>query len=64
MVKNYMLFYTINEEEKIVTVIRFLYGHRDWKNILKINNAEENKNRRSGTGRLGNKLDDMKEVCL
>jgi hypothetical protein len=29
-----MLFFTINEEEKIVTVIRFLYGHRDWKNIF------------------------------
>jgi plasmid stabilization system protein ParE len=43
MVKNYMLFYTINEEEKIVTVVRFLYGHRDWKNILKIDNLEENK---------------------
>ena len=34
-VKNYILFYTINEGEKIVTVIRFLYGRRDWKNILK-----------------------------
>jgi plasmid stabilization system protein ParE len=43
MVKNYMLFYTINEEEKIVTVIRFLYGQRNWKSILKINNFEENK---------------------
>jgi plasmid stabilization system protein ParE len=43
MVKNYMLFYTINEKEKIVTVIRFLYGHRDWRDILKIDNLEENK---------------------
>jgi plasmid stabilization system protein ParE len=34
MVGNYMMFYTINENEKIVNVIRFLYGHRDWKNIL------------------------------
>jgi plasmid stabilization system protein ParE len=37
MVKNFMLFYTINEEEKMVNVIRFLYGRRDWKNILKNN---------------------------
>ena len=34
-VKNYMMFYTVNEANKIVTVIRFLYGRRDWKNILK-----------------------------
>ena len=35
MVKNYSLFYTINEDKKVVNVIRFLYGRRDWKNILK-----------------------------
>ena len=35
MIKNYILFYTINEDEKMVTVIRFLYGRRDWKNILR-----------------------------
>ena len=34
-IKNYLLFYTINEDEKIVTVIRFLYARRDWKTILK-----------------------------
>jgi len=34
-IKNYLLFYTINEDEKIVTVIRFLYARRDWQNILK-----------------------------
>ena len=34
MIKNYLMFYTINENEKMVTVIRFLYGRRDWKNIL------------------------------
>jgi hypothetical protein len=33
----------IAEEEKIVTVIRFLYGHRDWKNILRRKSSEENK---------------------
>jgi plasmid stabilization system protein ParE len=34
MVKNYMMFYTINEKEKTVDVIRFLYGRKDWKRIL------------------------------
>ena len=29
MVKNYLMFYRINENDKIVTVIRFLYGRRD-----------------------------------
>ena len=33
-IKNYLLFYTIDEDEKTVTVIRFLYARRDWKNIL------------------------------
>jgi plasmid stabilization system protein ParE len=38
MVKNYMLFYTV--EEKQIHIIRFLYGHRDWMNILKsVDNA-------------------------
>jgi plasmid stabilization system protein ParE len=32
MVKNYMLFYTV--EEKQINIIRFLYGYRDWINIL------------------------------
>jgi plasmid stabilization system protein ParE len=34
MVKNYMMFYIINEDEKTVDVIRFLHGRRDWKRIL------------------------------
>jgi plasmid stabilization system protein ParE len=34
MVKNYMLFFIVSEDEKTVYVIRFLYGRRDWKNIL------------------------------
>jgi plasmid stabilization system protein ParE len=33
MVKNYMLFYIVEERE--VNIIRFLYGRRDWINILK-----------------------------
>jgi plasmid stabilization system protein ParE len=39
MVKNYMLFYII--EEKEINMVRFLYGHRDWINILKNTNAVE-----------------------
>jgi len=39
MIKNYLMFYTVNEDEKTVTVIRFLYGRRDWMNILKTNSA-------------------------
>jgi plasmid stabilization system protein ParE len=34
MIRNYMMFYTINEDRKAVDVIRFLYGRRDWKRIL------------------------------
>jgi plasmid stabilization system protein ParE len=35
MIKNYIMFYIINEDEKAVNVIRFLYGRRDWNNILR-----------------------------
>jgi plasmid stabilization system protein ParE len=42
MVKKYMMFYTINEDENKVDVIRFLYGRRDWKNILEIKNTKRN----------------------
>jgi plasmid stabilization system protein ParE len=34
-VKNYVLYYSIDEENKIVNAIRFLYNRRDWINILK-----------------------------
>jgi len=32
MVKNYIIFYIV--DEKTINIIRFLYGRRDWKNIL------------------------------
>ncbi|MDR1950293.1 MAG: type II toxin-antitoxin system RelE/ParE family toxin [Spirochaetaceae bacterium] len=35
MVKNFILFYTVNGEKQKVYGIRFLYGRRDWKNILR-----------------------------
>jgi plasmid stabilization system protein ParE len=34
-IKNYLMFYTIDENNKIVNIIRFLYARRDWNNILK-----------------------------
>ena len=36
LVNNYLAFYIIDEERKIVHIIRFLYGKRDWINILKL----------------------------
>jgi plasmid stabilization system protein ParE len=39
MVKNYMMFYKIDEDEKKVNITRFLYGRMDWKNILGMNNT-------------------------
>ena len=34
IIKNYLMFFTIEEENKTVNVLRFMYGRRDWKNIL------------------------------
>jgi len=34
-VKNYMIFYIIGDDDKHVTVVRFLYGKRNWTAILK-----------------------------
>jgi len=43
IIKNFLLFFTIDKKDKIVNIIRFLYGRRDWKNILKNNeNNQEN----------------------
>ena len=33
-IKNYMAFYTIDEQNKVVNVERILYGRRDWIHIL------------------------------
>jgi plasmid stabilization system protein ParE len=35
IIKNYLAFYTISHDEKKIYIIRFLYGKRDWQNILK-----------------------------
>ena len=34
-VKNYLAFYVVSEEEKKVTIVRFLYGKSNWRLILK-----------------------------
>jgi plasmid stabilization system protein ParE len=34
MVKNYMLFFTFDPKVNQINIVRFLYGHRDWINIL------------------------------
>jgi plasmid stabilization system protein ParE len=39
MVKNYMLFFKVKEKQ--INVIRFLYGPRDWENILYETNVIE-----------------------
>jgi plasmid stabilization system protein ParE len=33
-INNYLIFFKIDEDKEIVNVIRFLYGQKDWKNIL------------------------------
>jgi plasmid stabilization system protein ParE len=40
MVKNYMLFYVV--EEKQVNIIRFIYGRRDWADLLNNTTIIEN----------------------
>jgi toxin ParE1/3/4 len=35
LVKNYLVFYIVKEEENIVSIIRVLYGRRDWMRLLK-----------------------------
>ena len=35
LVKNYILIFTINEQRKIVNLVRFLPSRSDWMNILK-----------------------------
>lgn len=34
LVENFIVFYTINEKEKVVTIVRVLYSKRDWLNLL------------------------------
>ena len=41
IVKNYMIFYIIDDDNKHLKIVRFLYGKRDWMNILKEKTVEE-----------------------
>jgi len=34
VIKNYIVFYVVNEKEKLIDVDRILYARRDWQNIL------------------------------
>lgn len=34
-INNYMAFYRIDEKTKVVYIVRFLYGKRNWMDILK-----------------------------
>lgn len=34
LIDNYIVFYIVTEEEKIVTIIRILYSRRNWINLL------------------------------
>ena len=34
IVKNYIIFYVVNEKNKTVDIDRILYGRRDWQNII------------------------------
>jgi len=40
-VKNFIIFYIIGDDNKHIKIIRFLYGKRDWINILKETHLEE-----------------------
>ena len=33
-VENYLIFYTVNEKSKTVSVIRVLYNRREWHNLI------------------------------
>lgn len=35
LAKNYLIFYTVSDENQQVTVIRFLYCKRNWSTIIK-----------------------------
>ena len=42
LAKNYLVFYKIFEDEKIVRMYRFLHSSRDWVSILKEDLEDEN----------------------
>ena len=48
-VKNYLVIYTVSEENKIVYIVRFLYSRSNWKNIL-INSIQYDEHLSENTG--------------
>ena len=40
-VKNFLMLYTVNEDKKNVTVIRFLHSRRDWKHLIEISEIDK-----------------------
>ena len=40
-VKNYVLYYNVNEKDKSINVIRFFYNKRNWIKLLKENDIED-----------------------
>lgn len=40
-IKNYLLFYTVENDTKTITIIRFLYARRDWINLLGADSTPE-----------------------
>jgi len=40
-VKNYLIFYNIEEDNKYINAISFMYNKRDWINILKEKSLDE-----------------------
>lgn len=34
LIDNYIVFYVVSEQQRTVTIIRILYGRRDWLNLI------------------------------
>ena len=41
VVKNHLVFYIVREEERAVSVMRVLYGRRDWMRLLRADEDED-----------------------
>jgi plasmid stabilization system protein ParE len=39
-INNFLMFYTVEDEDKCVNIIRFLYGRRDWINLFRKDDME------------------------
>ena len=41
IVKNHLVFFVVHKDERVVSIMRVLYGRRDWMNLLKVDVEEE-----------------------